>query len=91
MNYIKIDKDNLLNGPGIRLVLWISGCDNYCKNCHNPETWDPSCGNIFDNLGNFSSLLPFGLMSFTPAASQKIKVFKYSHRKMLSYMRIFAD
>lgn len=28
MNYIKIEKDNLLNGPGIRTVLWMAGCSH---------------------------------------------------------------
>ena len=48
MNYIKIEKDNLLNGPGIRLVLWLSGCSHHCKNCHNPETWNKNTGKPFD-------------------------------------------
>lgn len=49
MNYIRIDKDNLINGPGIRLVLWVSGCNNFCKNCHNPESWDKNFGESFTN------------------------------------------
>jgi anaerobic ribonucleoside-triphosphate reductase activating protein len=48
MNYIKIEKDNLLNGPGIRMVLWLAGCSHGCKNCHNPETWNKNLGHEFD-------------------------------------------
>lgn len=48
MNFIKIEKDNLLNGPGIRVVLWLAGCTHGCKNCHNPETWNKNIGEIFD-------------------------------------------
>ena len=47
MNYIQIDKDNLLNGPGIRTVLWTAGCNHACYKCHNPETWDPEAGQYF--------------------------------------------
>lgn len=47
MNYIRIDKDNMVNGPGIRTVLWVSGCEHKCKNCHNPETWSFSAGQLF--------------------------------------------
>lgn len=47
MNYIKLEKDNMINGPGIRLVLWISGCEHKCIKCHNPETWDSQYGQLF--------------------------------------------
>ena len=48
MNYLKIEKENILNGLGIRVVLWCSGCDHHCKNCQNPITWDPNDGAKFD-------------------------------------------
>lgn len=48
MNYIRIDKDNLLNGDGIRVVLWCSGCSLHCHNCFNPETWDKNAGQVFN-------------------------------------------
>lgn len=47
MNYIRIDRDNMVNGPGIRTVLWVSGCEHYCKGCHNPETWSFTAGQPF--------------------------------------------
>ena len=47
MNYIRLDTDDMLNGEGIRTVLWISGCERHCKNCHNPETWDCKAGTLF--------------------------------------------
>lgn len=45
--YIRIDRDNMVNGPGVRQVLWLSGCSHYCKNCHNPESWNPEYGQPF--------------------------------------------
>ena len=44
MNYEKIDKCSVSNGLGVRTVLWISGCDIHCRNCHNPQTWDFNSG-----------------------------------------------
>ena len=39
-NYIRIDKDNMVNGPGVRAVFWFAGCSHRCKYCHNSETWN---------------------------------------------------
>ena len=48
MNYIRVDKFDLLNGDGCRVVLWLSGCNHHCKGCHNPETWNPTAGILFN-------------------------------------------
>ena len=48
MNYIRVDKFDLLNGDGCRVVLWVSGCNHHCKGCHNPETWNPTAGILFN-------------------------------------------
>lgn len=44
MNYHNILHDNMLNGDGLRVVLFVSGCEHHCKGCHNPQTHDPSSG-----------------------------------------------
>ena len=38
----------MLNGDGLRVVLWVAGCDHCCKDCQNPITWDPNGGLEFD-------------------------------------------
>ncbi|NDO46616.1 anaerobic ribonucleoside-triphosphate reductase activating protein [Clostridium sp. MD294] len=48
MNYHNITKDDMLNGDGLRVVLWVSGCNHHCKNCHNTITWDAKEGLLFD-------------------------------------------
>ena len=48
MRYHNITKDDMLNGDGLRVVLWVSGCSHCCKSCHNPITWDPAGGLYFD-------------------------------------------
>lgn len=48
MRYHNITKDDMLNGDGLRTVLWVSGCDHCCKDCQNPVTWDPNGGLVFD-------------------------------------------
>lgn len=44
MNYHDITFDDMLNGEGMRVVLWVSGCSHHCQGCHNPQTWDASSG-----------------------------------------------
>ncbi len=48
MRYHDITKDDMKNGDGLRVVLWLSGCEHACQGCHNPVTWDPDDGLIFD-------------------------------------------
>lgn len=39
MRYHNITKDDMLNGDGLRVVLWVAGCDHHCEECQNPQTW----------------------------------------------------
>ncbi len=48
MRYHNITKDDMLNGEGLRVVLWVSGCNHGCKGCQNPITWDANEGLPFD-------------------------------------------
>lgn len=48
MRYHNITKDDMLNGDGLRVVLWVAGCSHCCKGCQNPMTWDPDGGLEFD-------------------------------------------
>ena len=48
MRYHNITKDDMLNGDGLRVVLWVAGCNHNCKGCHNPVTWYIRGGIPFD-------------------------------------------
>ncbi len=48
MNYHNITKEDMLNGDGLRVVLWVAGCTHHCKGCQNPITWDVGGGITFD-------------------------------------------
>ena len=49
MNYIKIDPCDIANGPGVRVTMFVTGCEHHCLGCHNPQTWDPNAGQPFTN------------------------------------------
>lgn len=44
MNIHGIEYDSMLNGDGMRCVLWVAGCEHHCKGCHNPQTHDLNSG-----------------------------------------------
>ena len=48
INYHNITYPDQNNGDGLRVVLWLSGCDHHCYNCQNPITWDANGGLLFD-------------------------------------------
>lgn len=48
MNYHDIKHDDMNNGPGLRVTLFVSGCNHHCKECQNPETWSIESGIPFD-------------------------------------------
>lgn len=48
MRYHNITKDDMLNGDGLRVVLWVAGCEHRCPHCQNPVTWDINGGLEFD-------------------------------------------
>lgn len=44
VRYHNILHDNMVNGDGLRVVLFVAGCEHHCKNCQNPITWDVNGG-----------------------------------------------
>jgi len=47
VNYCGLNKNDIANGDGVRVSLFVSGCRNHCSGCHNPEAWDFSYGQPF--------------------------------------------
>lgn len=46
MKYQKITHNDIANGIGIRVVVFVSGCNHHCQGCHNPGTWDENSGEL---------------------------------------------
>ncbi|MHB8158523.1 MAG: anaerobic ribonucleoside-triphosphate reductase activating protein [Desulfocucumaceae bacterium] len=49
--------ESVVDGPGLRFVVFAQGCPHHCRGCHNPETWDPgggtevTVGELLEQLG----------------------------------------
>lgn len=48
MRYNIVRKMDISNGPGVRVSVFMQGCEFHCKNCFNPETWDFNGGKEFN-------------------------------------------
>ena len=47
MYYADIKKADIANGLGVRVSVFVSGCNHHCKNCFNPEAWNFDYGKEF--------------------------------------------
>ena len=47
MNYCEIKNADMANGLGMRVSLFVSGCEHYCKGCFNQEAWNFNYGKPF--------------------------------------------
>ena len=41
-----LQSDSIVDGPGLRTVIWTQGCSHHCKGCQNPQTWDFNGGGL---------------------------------------------
>ena len=40
--------ESIVDGPGMRFVIFAQGCNHHCKGCHNPSTFDLNGGKLVD-------------------------------------------
>ncbi len=83
-----LQPDSIVDGAGIRTVIWTQGCSHKCKGCHNPETHDFNGGYEFDLedikkkidelIGQDGITLSGGDPMFQPEACNEIAIYAKS-------------
>ena len=51
-----LQSDSIVDGEGIRTVIWTQGCPHHCLGCHNPETWSFDDGELVDLEDVYSAI-----------------------------------
>lgn len=57
-----IEKESVVDGPGLRFVIFTQGCPHHCAGCHNPGTWDFDAGQETDTEEILSQVRETGLI-----------------------------
>lgn len=90
MYYSVIKNCDIANGPGVRVVLFVSGCRHHCPGCFQPQTWDFSYGQPFtqDTVDELLRLLqPDYIAGLTLLGGEPME--PENQRELLPFVRNF--
>jgi anaerobic ribonucleoside-triphosphate reductase activating protein len=92
MNYCNIKKNDIANGPGVRVTLFVSGCTHHCEGCFQPETWNFSYGEPFTQLTwheLFAALQPSYVSGLTLLGGEPFE--PENQRALLPFLRMVRE
>ena len=92
IRYADIMENDVVDGFGICVSLWVQGCPYHCKNCHNEQTWDFNAGTeininkltniILNNINKDGIVRNFSVLGGEPLCSENIDSVAYIINKV---------
>lgn len=63
MRIAGIVRDSIVDGIGIRDVIFVQGCPHHCRGCHNPESWNVNGGEEYsiESIVNLAKNSPYDI------------------------------
>lgn len=65
MRVLNILQDSIVDGKGLRSVVFFSGCPHHCRGCHNPQSWNLFGGTEWTEMELFEELMKNELCDVT--------------------------
>ncbi len=65
MRVLNILQDSIVDGKGLRTVIFFAGCPHHCPGCHNPQSWDYKGGTEWTELEIFQEVMKNELANVT--------------------------
>lgn len=89
MNISGIEWESIVDGEGVRVAIFISGCKHNCKGCHNPDTHDFNYGKEFtpeikDEIINYIKKIPY-ISGITLSGGDPM----YSYKEVIEFIKEF--
>lgn len=95
MNYLKINYNDIANGEGLSVSVFVSGCPHHCPGCFNPESWDFSAGdelteeimdNIVEHMSDYGIMRNLSILGGEPLAESNLSgVYKLIQKARKKY------
>lgn len=101
MKYWGYMPNDFINGEGVSVSLWVSGCPFHCEGCHNQKAWDYNSGydvpdDLIDRLekaitanGLFRNLSILGGEPLCPENRKFVRDVIYDLRKRLPDLKVY--
>ena len=86
MRIAGIVRDSIVDGTGVRDVIFVQGCGKRCKGCHNPDTWDYT-GGCHRFLGDLVNELADSSNDVTISGGEPLDQFE----DLLELCRMFSE
>lgn len=91
VNYNKLIYGDTMNGEGVRLSIWLSGCPHHCPGCFAKETWDRTLGmDVSDIAGVIDrALRDPRIEGLTLLGGEPLAPYNYEYSKLIA--KLFKD